>query len=204
MNQPNPFATRFTRPGQIAPLDHACRPVDVERVCRELAVAGQAVIVGPHGSGKSTLLAHVFAHLRHRGEDVRWLRLRTWSDGWRLLGLLANARPGSTLCVDSWECLVGLLGRIARAVARVRGCRLLVTGHDTGGFPVIASCRPTLTTLATLLRQLPGYDEWYGRTIRADDVQDVFARHGGDIREALFDLYDRFESRRPGRRAVWI
>lgn len=195
MNAVNPFATRFTRPGRIPPIDHAARPIDIERIHRQLVARGHAAIVGPHGSGKSTLLAHVFESLRCRGENPRWLRLRSWGDAPRLLWAVARARPGATVCVDSWECVVGLPGWIARAWACARGCRLLVTSHRPAGFPVLVECRPTPVVLASLLRHLPGYDEWYGRTIRADDVEDAFTRHHGDIREALFDLYDRFESR---------
>lgn len=202
MNEHNPFATRFTGPGRIAPVDHAARPIDLERIRRHLEVRGHAAIVGPHGSGKSTLLAHVFESLRRRGENAHWLRLRSWSDAPRLLWCVARARPGATVCVDSWECVVGLPGWIARAWAHVRGCRLLVTSHRAAGFPVLVECRPTLAVLSSLLRHLPGYEVWYGRTIRGDDVEDAFARHHGDIREALFDLYDRFESRRRGRGPV--
>lgn len=196
MKAPNPFATRFTRPGLLAPVDAAARPIDVERVCRRLEVGGHAAIVGPHGSGKSTLLAHCFASLRRRGIDARLLRVRSWRDVPRLAGMLVDARPGLVLCIDSWECLGSVPGRMLRALAAFRRCQLLVTSHRAAGFPVFVECHPTPAVLESLLRHLPGYAGWYGEMIRADDVRDAFARHRGDIREALFDLYDRFEARR--------
>jgi len=35
-------------------------------------------------------------------------------------------------------------------------------------------------------------------TIPNDVIAELFARHGGNIRELLFDLYDLFEQRRKG------
>jgi len=57
MSDSNPFATRFTRPGQLPPFDAAGKRIDLDAL---LALAGRirrAVIIGPHGSGESTLLA---------------------------------------------------------------------------------------------------------------------------------------------------
>lgn len=199
MTGSNPFATRFTRPGQLPALDDAGRPLDMACLLARLAHCRQAAIVGPHGSGKSTLLAHLVAKLRREGAVVRWMRLRSFRDLPRLLGAVACSGPGATLGVDSWECLGPVAGWLVRGLAWVRGCRLLVTAHRAGAFPVLFACRPTPAVLASLVALLPAADEWHGRIIRAADLHAAFAQRRGDIREALFDLYDRFESRRPRR-----
>ena len=69
----NPFATRYTRPGQLEPLDAEGRPIDLPALLQECARLGRAVaIVGPHGSGKSTLLRRLYeatvAAVLKRGE----------------------------------------------------------------------------------------------------------------------------------------
>lgn len=204
MSGANPFATRFTRPGRLPPLDSAARPIDVEHVLAGLPRCGTTAIIGPHGSGKSTVLTHLVTALEHRGEPVAWHRLRSWRDVPRLLLIVATAAPAATLCIDSWECAGAVAGGLARLLARVRGCRLVVTSHRAAGLAVLVDCRPTPAVLEALVAHLPDHEAWYGQTIRAADIRDAFARHRGDIREALFDLYDRFEARRGRPRTVRI
>lgn len=198
----NPFATRFTRPGRLPPLDSAGRPIDLHDALDRLAHVGQAAIVGPHGSGKSTLLATLVATLQEHGAVVHVIRLRSFRDFPRLVRVVAGAGPDDLVAVDSWERLGAAGGWIVRGLAWIRGCRLLVTSHRADGFPLLADCRPTLAVLESVVSYLPDAGQWYGKAIDGDDLKAVFARHGGDIREALFDLYDRFEARRRGRAAV--
>lgn len=203
MNAGNPFATRHTRPGRLAALDAAAAAVDAGRLLARLdRLGGRAAIVGPHGSGKSTLLVHLADTLDQRGAAVVRIRLRSWRDAARLLKTVWAASSGTTVCVDSWECAGPVMGGLVWLVAKRNGCRLLVTGHRRGGWPLLRRCRPTCAVLAALVRQLPGHAEWYGRIIVAADIRDAYRRHGGDIREALFDLYDRFEARRRRHGAV--
>ncbi len=195
----NPFATRFTRPGLLPALDAAGRPLGMAGLVRRLARCRQAAIVGPHGSGKSTVLAHLLAELRRQGVVVRWMRLRSFRDLPTLLVAMASSGQETTLGVDSWECLGPMAGWLVRGLALVRGCRLVVTSHRAGAFPVLVECRPSPAVLESLVCRLPAADGWLGRIIQSADLESAFALHGGDIREALFDLYDRFEARRPRR-----
>ena len=67
----NPFSTRHTRPGALAPLDAVGRPVDVAGLCKRLASqGGSGAIVGAHGSGKTTLLDALARGIEARAD--RW------------------------------------------------------------------------------------------------------------------------------------
>jgi hypothetical protein len=198
----NPFATRFTRPGRIVPLDAAGRPVDLAALLARLdELGGRAAIEGAHGSGKSTLLArlHEEAAAHGRLSVLRRLGVGPWRDAAASFVSVIGASPASLVCVDSWERLGRVAGWATRLAARQRGGRLLVTSHGPAGLPVLLRCDPTAEMLAAIVRQLPEATVWLGSIIGDDDIRDAFKRHAPNLREALFHLYDLFEERRSER-----
>jgi len=196
----NPFATRFTRPGQIRPLDGCGQPIDPAALCDRLAaIGGAAAIEGPHGSGKTTLLTHLAAELEGRGTLAARVRLRSWRDACVAVAAILRAGPGRTVCIDSWERLGPVMGPLARLAALVCRCGLLVTSHRGSGLPLLVRCETTPALLAGILRQLPEHERWQGELVFAADVEQAFATCGGNLRESLYELYDRFDRRvRPG------
>jgi energy-coupling factor transporter ATP-binding protein EcfA2 len=192
----NPFATRFTRPGRIEPLDAMGHPVDTDLLLTRLhSLGGAAAIVGPHGSGKSTLLAHLANAIEARGVRAPRSRLRSLHDvpaAWMAIRQAAN---GGTACIDSWECI----GRPARyglqVAAHLSGSGLLVTSHRSDGLPVLVLHDTSPALLHAIVRGLPDHDSWHGRLITPSDVEEAFVKHGGNLRESLYELYDRFETR---------
>lgn len=184
----NPFATRFTRPGAVPPLDRAGRPLDVASLAARLVSLGAAAIVGPHGHGKTTLLVALAAALEADGRPVRLVRARTWADLRPTLTAIAAAPSATWVAVDGWESL-GPARWLLRQVARLLGRPLVVTSHGPAGLPVLHACETSGVLLAAIVDRLPGH----GGRIDADDVAAAFRRHGGDVRESLCDLYDRYE-----------
>lgn len=191
----NPFATRHTRPGRLQPLDQTGRPRDVTALVAALAGRPAAAIVGPHGTGKSTLLRALERELAAAGRAAGIVQLRHRSDVVAVLASLRRADRGSVLGVDGWERLGRITAAAVRLVARARGVRLLVTTHRPAWMPTIASTAASLPVLEALVAHLPDH----GGLIEADDVAEAFARHAGNLREALADLYDCFERRARGR-----
>ncbi|MFM1997607.1 MAG: hypothetical protein RLZZ111_1994 [Planctomycetota bacterium] len=192
----NPFSTRHTRPGLLAPLDASGHPLDVgDLVGRVLAMRG-AAIVGPHGSGKSNLLHHLAAAIDAGGGRVARVRLQSRHDSLRALSAVGLAGSGGTVCIDSWE-RAGLVERLVLVVtARAVGARLLVTAHrPVAWLATLVRCETTPRLLEALVSRLVGPPR-RGATVDAADVEAAFAAHGGDVREALYALYDRVESRR--------
>lgn len=195
----NPFSTRHTAPGRIEPLDREGEPLDLgkllDRIARE---GGRAAILGRHGRGKTTLLHRLAETAERRGDRVVRIRVRSPWDLIPILNSLAGSPSGSLICIDSWEQLGGPGAAIALLFARLRRCRLVVTAHSGGDLPPLAVCETTPALLAAIVRRLPAGDALDGGLIDDTDVASAFEQSSGDIREALFRLYDLFEERRRG------
>ena len=156
-----------------------------ELLGRLAALRHRAALVGPHGRGKTTLLEEIARRLTARGFRVRTVTLRQeerrmdWS---RLRGLGA----ADVLLLDGAE----LLGRLSWLRLRLR-CRraggLIVTSHRPGLLPTLLECTTTPELLAELVRELTGEEL---------EVGELFVRHGGNVRLAFWEMYDR--AVRPG------
>jgi len=191
----NPFCTRHVRPGRIPALDGAGREIDLARVLARLAeIDGSVAIVGPHGSGKTTLLGHLADVLEAEGRCAARVRIGRIGDAVALLAALAQARRGGVICVDSWERLGPIWTHVIRWCAFVARTRLLVTAHGAGPLPTLWECRPTLSVLGAIVARLPCADTGMP-PIGEAEVQRAFRDASGNIREALFLLYDAFEAR---------
>ena len=188
----NPFSTRFTRPGTVPPLDPTGRPVAIEPLVDRLLAGPAAMsITAPHGHGKTSLLVALFQELRRRGTPTILVRVRSLRDAWTATVAAARAAPGTVLGIDGCDRLPRSANRVVAAVARRRRLRLVITTHREGGLPVLLRCETSPALLAALVTRLPDH----GGRITTGDIDDAFRRHSGDVREAFYDLYDRFERR---------
>lgn len=187
----NPFATRFTRPGMLPPLDERGAPLDAACLARGLEAGAVVVIEGPHGHGKSTLLAALLAAAHDAGRETTLVRVRTPLDAWKPVAAALLARRGSCLGCDGWERTPPGTAVLVRWIAALRRLSVVLTAHRPLGLPVLAHCGTSPRLLAELVARLPGH----GGLIGPEDIDDAFARHAGNLREALYDLYDRFERR---------
>lgn len=189
----NPFSTRWTRPGAV-PFDFGGR-CSIDDLVRRLAESDwQGAIVGPHGSGKSTLVRTLMPVLEAAGRVTVLITLR---DGHKRLPMsLRQLDPkGATsiVVIDGCE----QLGRLSQwrliRYCRRRGYGLLVTAHGNCGLPVIFRTEPDLATIERVIEHsLPPH----GGRIYRSDLERGWRRHGANVRELLFELYDLFETRR--------
>jgi len=194
----NPFASRYTRPGCLPPLDRTGRCIDADAMLSVFVQMGAlASIRGPHGAGKSTLLAHLANRWEDRGMAVERVRLRTRGDMSRAMACIDRSSDAGLVCIDSWELAGGFARWRACRKARSVGCRLLVTEHRRTGLPVLVECRTTAALLGEIVSRLPDHHRWFGTLIIDADIQAAFALSGGNLREAIAELYDRFERRLP-------
>ena len=215
----NPFCTRRIRPGAIPFLFSVGQDAEalVERL-RENGWWGE--ITGTHGSGKSALLATLIPLIERAGQHVtlvelhdgqRRLPLRLGGDHgpkwgghpclpWlsqigRLLGrqeCLPHLLP-EVLVIDGYEQLSRWRRWRLRRLCRRRGWGLVVTAHAPLGFPPLwqTAITPGLAQ-AVVNRLLAGH----ASPLPGPELAECLARHQGDLREALFDLYDRYEEMR--------
>ena len=190
----NPFATRHVRPGQIAFQFPTSASADqwIEQLARH-AWWGQ--IIGPHGSGKSTLLHTLAPHLKAAGKNIVWITLRAGQR--RIPASVRQAMhtwaSSHLVLVDGYEQLGWWPRRQLKRHCRRRNAGLLVTTHRPAGFPTSIELRGSLETIQQLaqhlLRDHPG-------VICAAEVSRCYQQAGGNVREALFALYDLYERRR--------
>lgn len=187
----NPFATRFTRPGMLPPLGLHGDPIDATRLLARLAPGRVVAIVGPHGHGKSTLLAGLTKAAMATEPTVTAVRVRSPLDSWRPVAAVLAARRRGFVACDGWERAIPGTPALVRLIAAARGLRVVVTAHGQTGLPILARCETSPGLLAEVVARLPDH----GGLITAGDIDDACRRHAGNLREALYDLYDRFERR---------
>lgn len=189
----NPFATCWTRPGALAFRFNNGQSVE-QLVSKLAAQQWRGAIVGPHGAGKSTLLEVLKPAIIAAGRSIQAISLR---DGQRRLPrnffATRTIDANSVVIVDGYE----QLGWPARLHLWLR-CRstcagLLVTTHTPVRIPTLIRLTPD----RQLVQQLVDYlCSEVSTTITRADVAASHACHGSNVREILFDLYDRHEEGR--------
>jgi hypothetical protein len=192
----NPFATCWTRPGaipfQFANGDSAQRVVD-----RLAAQHWWGSIVGPHGSGKSTLLDTLKPMLLAAGKRPHSIALQ---NGQRRLPceFLTAIRErggdcGTIVIVDGYEQLAWFERWRLTHRCRRTNCGLLITSHKLTRITLFIRLTPDECLVQRLVGELC---RKMSTRITPEDVTASHACHGSNVREILFDLYDRHEALR--------
>jgi hypothetical protein len=186
----NPFSTRFVRPGAIPFVFNGGETARTV-VSRLRGQNWWGEIIGRHGTGKSTLVAALLPELKSMGGEPR---LHSLHDGVvRFEELTARALrldAAVVLIVDGYEQLsLWQKFRVRRACRRA-GCGLVVTAHKPSGLPAlyrtVATPEVAGRVFATLTAERPAL-------VTSSDLQQSFAARNGNLREALFDMYDLHE-----------
>lgn len=132
----------------------------------------RAAIVGPEGSGKTTLLEDLEPHLRARGFPVCH---------WRFDDRKRSTPPvhkSGVVLLDGAE----VLRPWEWWWYSRRLPRLVITAHRPGLLPTLWECRTTPALLEEIVAGLhPGAK-----------TEGLFEKHGGNLRVALRELYDRY------------
>jgi hypothetical protein len=189
----NPFSTRCVRPGALPFLFRNGESAQA-LVLRLREQNWWGEIIGPHGSGKSTLVAALVAELHAAGRETR---VHAFHDGVvRFTGLSPRApglHPAVVLIIDGYEQLSLWQKYRVRRLCRRAGCGLVTTAHHPAGLPELyrTSMAPDVASavFAELTRDQPAL-------VTASELQKSLAVRKGNLRDALFDLYDLHEHRR--------
>jgi hypothetical protein len=185
----NPFRVDRVRTIRYAPDGSSL----AELAQRFVKLGHRAALVGPNGSGKTTLMEDLAGYFAAEGWTVRHVRLsveRPRLDPDQVRELLAGLRARDLVLLDG----ANLLGHLSWWRFRRRACRagsLLITSHRPGLLPTLwkHETSPELLggIVAELLRPNEGVD--------AEVIGQLFERHGGNLREALRELYDMYARR---------
>ena len=129
------------------------------------------------------------------GQRTLWITLH---DGQRRLPPEAQRQlqlgAPTLLVVDGYEQL-GRWSRFRlRRLCRRRGLGLLVTAHELASLPELYRTPPMPNRWRESWPELLAGEPcpW-----TSTDLAERLARHGGNLRETLFELYDLYEQRRP-------
>ncbi|MFO0612135.1 MAG: hypothetical protein U0414_06095 [Polyangiaceae bacterium] len=172
-------------PGELAGL-----------VDRALEARAPMQMVGAHGTGKSTLLVHLEAAARERGSNVVLFRGSRGAPLRRVLSLRgSSARP--LVLVDEMEEL-GALTRIATlAAARLAGGAVVVSTHRDLGLDTLVTRAIDARTAARVVDHLLVASRRTDlRPLSMRVLDSTLARHRGNLRDVLFELYDVAERAR--------
>lgn len=185
----NPFAAQ-----RVLRLRYRLSGTTWEEILHRLAhLEHRAAVVGPHGRGKTTFLEDLRDRLEARGFHTRTVVLHRGDRRLTPLqeeSLFARLSQEDVLLLDGAE----QLGRLAwlRVRRRSRGAGgLVVTSHRPGLLPTLLDCRTSPELLDSLVRDLLGPE---AETL-SPSLEELFARHGGNLRNALRELYDVYSSR---------
>jgi hypothetical protein len=151
---------------------------------RLAAMQFRAAIVGPHGRGKTTLLEDLAPRLEARGFRIRSVMLHTGDRHLRREQrqlLLRHLSPRDFLCVDGAEQL-GRISWLALLARSQTAGGLLITSHRPSLLPTLLDCETSPELLAGIVRDLLGRE--------SNGSEELFARHDGNLREALREMYD--------------
>lgn len=204
----NPFSSNAVRPGAIPYLFTGAQPGEdnlAGLVARFEAAHLRGQIVGPHGNGKSTLLAALLPCLTDLGYPVHAIALH---DGQRQLPadflqeaflqatslqasfLRAEGEQRTIIVIDGYEQLSWLQRWRLKRLCNRNDSGLLVVTHNDVGLPTL--CTPKVTPTLTK-RIIDGILTDREYSVDEQEVADLLAQHGGNLRDVLFDLYDRYE-----------
>ena len=154
-------------------------------------LGGRVAIVGPKGSGKTTMLEELASALS--GEPVQARIPGSCPNPWRTVRtqLPQPVTHRHTVLVDGSEQL-GAVGwrRLLHATRRAR--YLIVTLHRPGRLPTLVECRTDAGLLRDLVSELVPADAAHLES----GINDLFQRHGGNLRLCLRELYDVYADRR--------
>ena len=184
----NPFAT-----ARIHEIRYRFDRTTWEELMARLESMGwRGAIVGPEGAGKTTLLEDFVPRLRERGWEVVPMRLTREQPrfaGNTLRALAPRLTSNAFILFDGAEQLSGwawwsFLWRVRRAGG------LIITSHRGGRLPTLVRCETSSRLLAGIVAEL-----LQGTALPAGVQLDrLFRKHCGNIRETLRELYDLFSA----------
>jgi len=142
----------------------------------------RAAVVGPHGSGKTTFMEELAARLLQTGRQPCLLRIN--EDNRRYT--LPDVTPRTIILFDGADHLPWLQWRKLKSRTQ-NAAGLIITSHRHDMLPTLLETTTTPDLLRDLVSELSS-------DVSPDLIDDLFNRHRGNLRDALFNLYDRFAS----------
>lgn len=191
----NPFST-----DRIHRIRYRLSPPEWSALEQKLhAMARRGAIVGPEGAGKTTLLEDISVRLNNAGWTTRWLRLTREQPAFRrgfLRQFFASLGPRDVILFDGAEQLGRFSWKKIERASR-RGAGLLITSHRAGLLPTLHECRTSPELLLEIIRDLLPSNSTHDQRRLSDLAHALHGSHGGNLREALREMYDKYADDEP-------
>ena len=145
----------------------------------------RAAAIGPDGSGKTTFLEDLKQQLKERG--IKTQSIFVTMDikvSWKQIKQTLDARAFDVLLLDGADHLNRMTWyRLKRRILRIKK-GLVITSHKPDMLPTLMRCSTSIPLLQNIVSQLaPEYAQ-------PPQIEKLFTRHEGNIRNALRTLYD--------------
>ncbi|TWT60249.1 hypothetical protein [Rubinisphaera italica] len=184
----NPFATEH-----LLSIPYLYQDTSLNELIERFEQMGsRAALVGPEGHGKTTLQETMAAEYERRGVKTHWIRVSRDTPHLPkgiFKQLAEQTAPEDLILFDGVEQISRLAWwRFRRTLKPGQAC--LITTHTPGWFPTLHDCATDQVLLSEIIARLPISDI----QIDSSEIGEIWLKHRGDLRQALFDLYDRYAS----------
>lgn len=196
----NPFSTRYYRPGTIPYMFASGTENEspAKLFDRFLEAGRKGQLVGKEGTGKSTLLRELESVARRLDYEVIHVQLREDSrrmppGWWRTTGPCPAEER--ILFLDGAEQLGRLAFLLLRLRCRALGIGLLITTHHPLGLPALRQHAVDEEQAREITRRVLAACPSAPPLVAPEEITVALKRSAGNMREALFVLYDLYEER---------
>jgi len=193
LDRSNPFCAARLRPGTIGFVFEPGKSV-AQLVDTLAANAWRGQITGGHGTGKSTLLVALVPAIEARGRSVNPIILAAGQRHLprRYFRVLRRTAGRGVAAVDGVEQLHIWNRLLLKRFCQSHGTGLVVASHRSAQLPSLYRTAVDEGRAWSVVQRL---QDGFPQHIEVGDLVLRLARRHGNLREALFDLYDLYEER---------